>query len=189
MTTLFDLKQNRLEMMSLKDYFRSIEHSIDSAMSVDNLTNFFTFQTYSEAKPYLTRRVLKPNDTRFKQIELVYKDSNKVIAIVWGITISLSQLADIFGEPIIHNEPYSDSTAFAFSSSNQEIETIKTRYPKWLTKLEGKNVFEYQDKNNQKVELVDPEFSFIQFNLANVKTSQLLKINSEKYNENKKHSP
>lgn len=167
MAALFDLKQNELEKLSIKDYFKSIELEINSALSVDKLTDFFTVQSYVESKPYLTRRRLIPNDTRFKQIELVYKDSNKVRAIVWGITISLSQLTNIFGEPIIHNEPYSDSTAFVFRSSNQDIEIIKTRHPEWLTKLESKNVFEYQDKDNQKVELVDPEFSFIQFDLRN----------------------
>ena len=165
MTTLFDLKQIKLEKLSIKDYFKSIELAIGSALSVDKLTGFFTVQNYIETKPYLTRRRLMPNDTRFKQIELVYKDSNKVDAIVWDITISLSQLTDIFGEPIIHNEPYSDSTAFAFKSNNQNIEFIKTRHPKWLTIAKGKKVFEYQDEDNQKVELVDPEFSFIQFDL------------------------
>jgi hypothetical protein len=33
--------------------------------------------------------------------------------------------------------------------------------------LKEKKVFEYQDENNQKLELIDPEFSFIQFNLTN----------------------
>ncbi len=167
MTTLFDLKQNELEKLSILDYFKSIELAIGSELSVGKLTDFFTVHSYSETKPYLTRRRLIPNDTRFKQIELVYKDSNKVSAIVWEITISLSQLTTIFGEPIVHNEPYSGSTAFAFRSSNQDIEIIKTRHPEWLTKLESKNVFEYQDQDNQKVELVDPEFSFIQFDLRN----------------------
>jgi hypothetical protein len=165
MTALFDLERNELDKLSIKDYFRSIELAINSALNVDELTDFFTVQTYVETKPYLTRRKLIPNDTRFKQIELVYKDSNRVDAIVWDITISLSQLTEIFGEPIIHNEPYSESTAFAFKSNNQDIEIIKTRHPKWLTMVKGKNVFEYQNEDNQKVELVDPEFSFIQFDL------------------------
>lgn len=167
MTALFDLKQNELEKLSIKDYFKSIELAIDSALSVDELTDFFNVQTYVEIKPYLTRRRLTPNDTKFKQIELVYKDSNKVDAIVWDITISLSQLTDIFGEPIIHNEPYSDSTAFAFKSNNQDIEIIKTRHPKWLTLVKGKKVFEYLGEDKQKIELVDPVFSFIQFTLTN----------------------
>ena len=166
MTAMFDLNRNELEKLSLKDYFKSIELAIDSAFSVDKLTDFFTVQTYLETKPYLTRRRLIPNDTRFKQIELVYKDSNKVSAIIWDITISLAQLADIFGEPIIHNEPYSDSTAFAFISMNKNISIIKTRHPEWLTKVKSKNIFEYQDKDKQKVELNDLIFSFIQFDLT-----------------------
>jgi hypothetical protein len=167
MTTLFELRENELEKLSLKDYFKTIELAINKALSIDKLTDFLSVDPYSETKPYLTRRQLIPKDKRFKQIELVYKDSNKASAIVWDMTISLSQLTDIFGEPIIHNEPYSDSTAFAFRSNNQDIEIIKTRHPKWLTKFEGKNIFEYQDKDNQKVKLVDPEFSFIQFDLIN----------------------
>ncbi len=151
--------------MSINDYFKSIELAIDSAISVDGLTDFFTVHPYVETKPYLTRRRLIPNDTRFKQIELVYKDRNKVAAIVWDITISLSQLTEIFGEPIIHNEPYSESTAFAFKSNNPNIKIIETRHPKWLTMIKGKKGFEYQDEDNQKRELVDPEFSFIQFDL------------------------
>ena len=178
MTALFDLKQNELEKLSIKDYFKSIELAIDSALSVDELTEFFTVQTYVETKPYLTRRRLIPNDIKFKQIELVYKDSNKVDAIVWDITISLSQLTEIFGDPIIHNEPYSESTAFAFKSNNQDIEIIKTRHPKWLTQVKGRNVFEYQNEDNQKVELVNPEFSFIQFDLKNIERSKSTGYNS-----------
>jgi hypothetical protein len=166
MTALLDLKQNELEKLSIKDYFQKIELAINSALNVDELTDFFTIQTYLETKPYLTRRKLIPKDTRFKQIELVYKDSNKVDAIVWNITMSLSQLTEIFGEPIIHNEPYSDSTAFTFKSNNQDIEIIKTRHPKWLTMVKGKKVFEYRDEYNQNVELSDPEFSFIQFDFG-----------------------
>jgi len=166
MTALFDLKQNELDIMSIKDYFKSIEVSIDSALSVDELMDFFSVQNYVETKPYLTRRKLIPKDKRFKQIELVYKDSNKVDAIVWDITMSLSQLTEIFGEPIIHNEPYSNSTAFSFKSNNQVIEIIMTRHPKWLTMVKGQKAFEYQDECNQKAELGDPEFSFIQFNLG-----------------------
>jgi hypothetical protein len=166
MIPLFDLRENDLKNLSIKDYFKSIELAIESIMSVDELTDFFTNQTYVETKPYLTRRKLIPNDRRFRQIELVYEDSKKVNAIIWDITISLSQLTEIFGEPIIHNEPYSDSTAFAFKSVNQNIEIIKTRHPKWLTMVKSKKGFRYQDKDNHEVELADPEFSFIQFELT-----------------------
>ncbi len=172
MNAVFDLKQHELEKLSVKDYFKRIELAINSALSVDELTDLFTDKAYVETKPYLTRRKLIPNDTRFKRIELVYKNNNKVDAIVWDITISLSQLTDIFGDPIIHNEPYSDSTAFAFKSKNQNVEIIKTRHPKWLTMVNGKKAFEYQDEDNQKVELVDPEFSFIQFDLQNIERTR-----------------
>ena len=166
MTSIIDLNPFDLENLSIKDYFKIIESTIGKSNSVDNLTDFFTQHPFSEFKSYLNRRKLKPFDTRFDQIELVYDDKNNVSAIVWDLGITLSQLTEIFGTPIIHNEPYSDTTAFAFKSINPRIEIIKTRHPEWLKKLKHKNVFEYQDKNNQKIELEDPMFSFVQFTLS-----------------------
>ncbi len=165
MTTLLNLDQTDLIKLSIEDYFKTIELAIDKIVTVDQLTVFLTDQSYAETKPYLTRRQLKPIDKKFEQIELVYKDSYKVSAIVWDFKTSLSQLTDIFGEPIIHNEPYSDSTAFAFRSKNENIKIIKTRYPKWLTKLDDKETFEYLDTDNKKVEIKNPEFTFVQFDI------------------------
>ena len=165
MTTLFNIKQSDLNKLTLKDYFKTIEFALDKNNGVDRLTEFLTEQPFSETKPYLTRRQLNPIDKRFKQIELVYKDSHKVKAIVWDLKISLSQLTDIFGEPIIQNEPYSDSTVFAFRSKNENIEIIKTRHPEWLTIDGNKKTFEYTDKNKQKNKIIDPEFSFIQLDI------------------------
>ena len=165
MTTLFNIKQSDLNKLTLKDYFKTIEFALDKNNGVDRLTEFLTEQPFSETKPYLTRTQLNPIDKRFKQIELVYKDSHKVKAIVWDLKISLSQLTDIFGEPIIQNEPYSDSTVFAFRSKNENIEIIKTRHPEWLTIDGNKKTFEYTDKNKQKNKIIDPEFSFIQLDI------------------------
>jgi hypothetical protein len=142
-----------------------MEQAIKGALSVDKLTEYFNAESYLETKYYLTIRHLILKDKRFKQISLIYKDKNRVDTIIWDITISFSQLTEIFGEPIIHNEPYSDSTAFAFKSSNKAIIIIQTRYPEWLTMEKSKSVFEYQDKDNRKIELANPEFSFIQFKL------------------------
>src|SRR4051812_42606716 len=119
MAMLDKLKQSNLEQLSIKDYFKTFEVSLDESINVDELTNFFSSQPYSETIPYLTRRQLKPIDKRFKQIELVYQDIHTIGAILWEIDISLSELIDIFGEPIIHNEPYSNTTAFAFKSKNK----------------------------------------------------------------------
>lgn len=166
MTSPFDLNSLDLAVLSIKDYFKTIESAIDKDESVEKVTNFFTEQPFSEFKSYLNRRRLKPIDTRFDQIELVYNDKNKISAIVWDLNLLLSQLIEIFGTPIIHNEPYSNSTAFAFKSTNPNIDIIKTRHPEWLKKITDRNSYEYNDKNNQKVELSDPDFSFIQFNLA-----------------------
>ena len=165
MTSIIDLNPFDLEKLSIRDYFKIIESKIGKDNSVDKLTDFFTEQPFSEFKSYLNRRKLKPIDTRFDQIELVYDHKDIVSAIVWDLSITLSQLTEIFGTPIIHTEPYSDTTAFAFKSTNPSIEIIKTRYPEWLKKLKHMNLFEYQDKNNQKIELENPVFSFVQFNL------------------------
>ena len=166
MTSIIDLNPFDLEKLSIKNYFKTIESKLGKENSVDKLTNFFTAHPFSETKPYLTRRHLKPIDTRFRQIELVYEKQNTVRAIVWDLNIILSQLIDIFGVPIIHNEPYDYTTGFAFKSNNPNIGIIKTRHSEWLKKLNNKNAFEYKDKTKQKVELKDTVFSFIQFDLA-----------------------
>ncbi len=167
MTSLFELTSFGLKDLSLKNYFKTIESTLEKVYNVDKLTDFFTVHPYSESKSYLNRRTLTSPDPKFEKIELVYQPlNNNVGAIVWELNISLSQLTEIFGAPIIHNEPYSNSTAFAFKSTNPNIEIIKTRHPEWLKKIRHKNTFEYQDKNNQKIELDDPMFSFVQFNLS-----------------------
>ena len=166
MTTIFEHKNHELDKLSIKEYFKLMDSTIPNVCNVEDLTHFFTDEPFSETMPYLIRRKLNPNDKRFKNIELVYEDRNKVSAIVWDINISLSQLKDIFGEPVINNEPYSNSTSFAFSSANENISIIKTRHPKWLTLVKEKNTFEYLNSNNQKVELIDPDFSFIQIDLT-----------------------
>lgn len=166
MASLFDLNSFDLKELSIQDYFKTIESTLEKTYNVDKLTNFFTVHPFSEWKSYLNRRTLTSLDPKFKKIELVYQPlNNNVSAIVWELSISLSQLTEIFGVPITHNEPYSDTTAFAFKSTNPNIEIIKTRHPEWLKKLRHKNSFAYQDKNNKKIELEDPIFSFVQFNL------------------------
>lgn len=158
-----------LKKLPFKEYFKTIESSLGRNNNVDELTNFFSTQPFSESIPYLIRRKLKPLDKRFHQIELVYDiyDNRKnVRAICWDVTLFLSQLIDFFGQPIIHTEPYSDTTAFAFKSANPNIEIIKTRFPDWLEKSKDKDIFVYQDKKNQKAELNDPMFTFVQFNIV-----------------------
>ncbi|MEJ8844566.1 hypothetical protein WG954_19390 [Lacibacter sp. H375] len=107
------------------------------------------------------RRKIKSTDRRFESFEIVYDKPEKINAIVFDLKIKLSELEALFGAPIIHNEPYDESTAFAFKSTNPDIEIIKTRHPKWLTKNKEKE-FEYSEDNNS-YKLSDPEFSFIQF--------------------------
>lgn len=166
MSSIFDLSQITLKKLSTREYFRTIESVIDKRLDVEKLSNFFTTEPYSETKPYLTRRQLIPIDKRFKKIELIYRDKHQVNAVVWDISITLTELTDIFGEPIIRNEPYSDSTAFGFKSKNHNIEIIETRHPQWLTKSPDKSTFEYEDKDKSTKTLIDPEFSFVQFKIA-----------------------
>ncbi len=163
MKPLSNIQQSNLDKLSLKSYFKTFEKALDKSHDVDSLTKIVTSKPYSQTKPYLTRRQLKPIDERFSQIELVYEKSSKVKAIVWELDICLSQLIELFGEPIIHNEPYSNTTAFTFRSGNNKIEIIKTRHSKWLRPNGNKIALEYIDENE--LEIVDPTFSFVQFNI------------------------
>jgi hypothetical protein len=165
MNSIFDLTQVDLENLTTGEYFERIESVVDKKMDIERMTELFSLGHYSETKPYLIRRQLIPADKRFSQIELVYEAPHRIEAIVWHIRVSLSQLTDYFGEPIIHYEPYSNSTVFAFRSKNHNIEIIETRHPGWLTKLTD-NTFEYESKDKSIQTLIDPEFSFIQFDIA-----------------------
>jgi hypothetical protein len=166
MNSIFDLTQIGLENLTTREYFKTIESVFDKQMDVERMTKLFSSERYSETKPYLTRRQLIPADRRFTQIELVYKAPHRIEAIVWDIRVSLSQLTDFFGEPIVHNEPYSNSTAFGFKSKNHDIKIIETRHPEWLTKSTDKRTFEYEGKDKSIKTLIDPEFGFIQFKIA-----------------------
>ena len=165
MTQLTEISQIELANLSLADYFQKMESLLNKSLSLDVLTDFFTDEKYEETKPYLTRRKLIPKDKKFSEIEIVYDE--KVEAIVWDIKISLSKLTDIFGNPIMHNEYYSESTAFAFKSKNPDIEIINTRHPESLKKLESENKYEFTTENGNRIKISDPEFSFVQFSLKN----------------------
>jgi hypothetical protein len=166
MTELFDIATLDLEKLSIENYFKTLEFSLSRRMSVDKLTMLFTREPFWETRPYLTRRHLKPLDTRFTQIELVYEHRNVVAAIAWDLEILLAQLTSIFGEPMIKHVPYDNSTDFAFRSENPNIEIIKTTHLGLLTKVKNKDVFKYQDETGREIELSNPKFTFIQFNLT-----------------------
>jgi len=160
-------KQNKLGFLklSLKDYFLQFDNKISNEIELDNLTNFLTDSLYTETKPYLTIRQLKPRDNRFHQIEIIYDEFRNVKTIVWDLRLKLSELEDIFGLAIMHNEPYSNSTAFVFNSKNPAIEIIKTRHSKWLEKIKDSDSYEYVSDDKIRQKLSDPEFDFIQINL------------------------
>lgn len=155
--------REELQKLSLKDYFKRFEASIDNSIDLKSITDLFTTKNFIEEKPYLIRRMLMPIDNRFKNIEIVYDHNKKVKAIVWELKISLQELNEIFGEPIVYNEPYSNTTAFAFKSNNKCIEIIKTRFNGWLKKLDNEDGFE--DESKKTLKIYNPEFNFIQFSL------------------------
>lgn len=160
---------NRVELsqLPLKDYFKRVESGLDSSVTVDWLTGLFTDLPYEEKKPYLVRRQLQSTDDRFRNIEIVYDTDERVKAIVWNFRnwLSLTQLTEWFGEPIVYNEPYSNTTAFAFKSRNPAIEIIETRYSKWLEKSGSSKGFEMENEEGQKIKVSNPEFGFIQIKL------------------------
>jgi hypothetical protein len=148
------------EIVNLKEYFHIWGNQDFSKLNLDMLTQIFTKTNFVETKPYLYRRKLIPNDNRFKEIELVYDEDKKVKAIVWDLNITYKDLKDYFGEPIIHYEYYSETTAFAFRSKNQCIEIISTRTLGKLNQL-GDSLFE----NESETKIKNPIFTFIQFTL------------------------
>ena len=136
---------------------------------MQDLTLHFTNEkTCETGVPYSFRRQIKSTDNRFDSFEIVYEKYEKfhyekVRAVVFDFKIKLSEIEVLFGEHLMANQPYDESTEFAFKSINPEISIIKTRHPEWL-KVIGKRRFEYL-LNNQVFTIDDPVFNFIQFKL------------------------
>ena len=152
------------DRLSTNEYLKIFEKEFQRNISLEDLTLHFTSDNnYHTEKPYLYRRIIKSDDKRFENFEIVYDKSKKIKAIVFNLNIKLSELQILFGQPFMQNEPYSNSTAFIFKSVNPDIEVAKTRHPKWLTKTKD-NKYEYAS-NNSSYKLVDPEFNFIQFDI------------------------
>jgi hypothetical protein len=150
--------------LSKSEYLKNFEKEIQKNTTLEALTKHFSKDgNYRTEKPYLYRRKINSSDPRFESFEVVYDKPEKINAIVFDLKIKLSELEALFGAPIIHNEPYDETTAFAFKSTNLDIEIIKTRHPKWLNKIKEKE-FEYSEHNNS-YKLIDPEFNFIQFDM------------------------
>jgi hypothetical protein len=146
------------------EYLKKFEKEIQTDITLESLTQHFTTNNnYQSEKPYLYRRKIKSGDERFESFEIVYDESEKVLAVVFVLKIKLSELQTLFGKSLMHNEPYNESTAFAFKSSNPDIGIIKTRHSKSLTKTK-ESEYEYSENNNSH-KFVDPEFSFVQFDL------------------------
>ena len=165
-----DFLQNNInisQQLSTSEYLKYFEKEITKNFSLETLTrHFITDNNYYTEKPYLYRRKIKSADKRFESFEIVYDKSEKIHAIVFNLKIMLSKLQEIFGQPFMQNEPYSETTAFAFKSTNLDIDIINTRHIKWLTKTKN-NGYEYFENDNTYT-LVDPEFSFIQFALKKI---------------------
>ncbi len=167
MAVLDNIKRSELLNLSLEEYFHYFEKSLQKDVDLEWLTGLFTELPYQEKKPYLTRRSLVPKDKRFKQIEIVYyDDTNKVGAIVWDFKITLRELVDLFGKPILHYEPYDNTVAFAFISKNSNIDVIKTRCSasseNEMIDLKRVKLVDVKNISNQ---ILDLEFTFLQFSL------------------------
>lgn len=159
---------NISQQLSTSEYLKHFEKEIGKSITLESLTkHFITGNNYYTEKPYLYRRKIKSVDNRFESFEIVYDESEKIHAIVFDLKIKLSRLQEIFGQPFMQNEPYSETTAFAFKSVNRDIEIINTRHPNWLTKTKN-NGYEYSEKDDDTYTLVDPEFNFIQFTLTKI---------------------
>ena len=160
-----NITSNELIDLSLEEYFNYFENNLNKDIDIDLLSKLFTELPYTEKKPYLIRRQLQPKDKRFEKIEIVYDGDKNVGAIVWWFKVTLRELVHLFGKPILHYEPYSESAAFAFKSENPDIEIIKTRYSQSsesMVELKGDELTEFKNIGNQ---ILDIEFSFLQFNL------------------------
>ena len=160
-----DILQNNInisQQFSTSEYLKHFEKEISKSITLETLTRHFaTDDNYYTDKPNIYRRKIKSTDKRFESFEIVYDNSETIHAVIFDLKITLSILQEIFGQPIMQNEPYSDTTAFAFKSTNTEIEIIKTRYAAWLKKGKG-NDFIIEDTSNR---IFDPEFSFVQVDI------------------------
>lgn len=153
--------------LTLKDYFEYFQNSLKKDVDLESLTRLFTKLPFKEKKPYLTRRLLLPEDNRFSEIEIVYDvlKSNKVGAIIWEFRSTFRELINLFGKPIIHYEPYSNSVVVAFKCDNPDIDVIKTRYsqsPDIMTELRKMESKDVKSIDNRLLEL---EFGFLQIDL------------------------
>jgi hypothetical protein len=162
------MTREELLYLPLIEYFKYFEKHLKKNIDLKQLTNLFTEVPYKENKPYLTRRLLKPMDKRFTNIEIIYyDDTNKVGAIVWNFNFILKEVIGIFGKPTILYEPYSNSIQFVFISKNPDIDVIKTRCPNLLIdnkiiELHKLELATLVDIDNQ---IQDLDVTFIQINL------------------------
>jgi hypothetical protein len=136
MTNILLNRINTYLGLSISEYLRNFEKEFQKNINLEDLTRHFTSDNYHRTeKPHLYRRIIKSTDRKFESFEIVHDESGKIHAIVFNLNIKLSELQALFGQTFLQNEPYSNSTAFTFNSTNPDIEIIKTRHPEWLTKV------------------------------------------------------
>lgn len=165
MKALGNMTREELTSLPLKNYFEWFEAELTKSIGLEELTELFTNRPYEEKKPYLIRRQLQPVDERFKKIEIVYDAGKPVGAIVWWFKVTLRELVNIFGKPILHYEPYSESMAFAFMSKNPDIDIIKTRYSQASNDMIELKELESVDVKSISDRILNLEFTFLQFDL------------------------
>jgi len=102
----------------LKKYWSDIKEMTQQIKHVDDWTAKLSSGDFTESRPYLTRRKLKPTDGRFSYIELVYEHPEAVVSIVWGIELPLSGLIEILGTMRLHYAPAGGGTIIGFFEGN-----------------------------------------------------------------------
>lgn len=150
--------------LSAGEFLKIFEREFRKDTNLKTLTNFLSRDNnYYTERPYLCRRIIKSSDQRFEGFEIVYDVPEIIEAVVFSVSIRLSELENLFGEFRTQPEPYSNSTAFIFNSLNPDIAKIKTRCPELITKLkESKYEFSI-DHTSERIS--DPEFNFVQFDI------------------------
>ncbi|MEZ4804728.1 MAG: hypothetical protein R2852_04390 [Bacteroidia bacterium] len=102
---------------------------VQDKSDLKTLTELLSNNSFTETKPYLTRRKLNAEDKRFKYIELVYESPEQVGKIFWHLDINLSRLIEYFGNPRFHFTPHGNSTSIGFFDVENQFTGFETRYP------------------------------------------------------------
>jgi hypothetical protein len=148
---------------NLKDYFFRMKQLFQKQNDLNSLTELLGANEFTEAKPYLTRRKLTPQDNRFKSIELVYEKPELVKKVCWDLDISLSQLIEYFGNPRFHYAPHGSATMIGFFDFENQFTGFETIHPGDVREKEGK--YELNNEDGTFEVRDDLRISFVSYNI------------------------